>query len=154
MDGSRLKRFSHSPCRPWILQKLLIPLHTLVHSVVIHTNFFHTEALFQEFLTVTSSISSASGRSFITLATGFLGAFIVGSLAVQLVRSQTASVQAGAAAVDPVIAGPAALWAPLAEPDTTAFNTGVTGQAAATISPAVEPVVGSEATLWSALGER
>ena len=45
---------------------------------------------------MTSSISSASGRSPITLAAGFLGAFIVGSLAVQLVRSQSASVQAGA----------------------------------------------------------
>ena len=62
---------------------------------------------------MTSSISSASGRSPITLAAGFLGAFIVGSLAVQLVRSQTASVQAGAAGVEPVIAGPAGLWAPL-----------------------------------------
>ena len=52
---------------------------------------------------MTSSISSASGRSPITLAAGFLGAFIGGSLAVQLVRSQTASVQAGAAGVEPVL---------------------------------------------------
>ena len=103
---------------------------------------------------MTSSISSASGRSSITLAAGFLGAFIVGSLAVQLVRSQTASMQAGAAAVEPVIAGPAALWAPLAETDTAALNTGVIGQPSAAIKPAVEPVVGSEATLWYALGER
>ena len=99
---------------------------------------------------MTSSISSASGRSPITLAAGFLGAFIVGSLAVQLVRSQTASVQAGAAAVEPVIAGPAALWAPLAERDIASANTAATAQPAA----AVEPVVGSEATLWSAFGER
>ena len=75
---------------------------------------------------MTSSISSASGRSPITLAAGFLGAFIVGSLAVQLVRSQTASVQAGAAAVEPVIAGPAALWAPLAERDIASANTAAT----------------------------
>ena len=104
---------------------------------------------------MTSSISSASGRSPITLAAGFLGAFIVGSLAVQLVRSQTASVQAGAAGVEPVIAGPATLWAPLAERDIAASATaGATAQPTAAIQPAVEPVVGSEATLWSAFGER
>ncbi len=101
-----------------------------------------------------SSISSASGRSPITLAAGFLGAFIVGSLAVQLVLSQTASVQAGAAGVEPVIAGPAALWAPLAERDIASANTAAPAQPAAAIQPAVEPVVGSEATLWSAFGER
>ena len=100
---------------------------------------------------MTSSISSASGRSPITLAAGFLGAFIVGSLAVQLVRSQTASVQAG---VEPVIAGPAALWAPLAERDIASANTGATAQPAAAIQPAVEPVVGSEATLWAPFGQR
>ena len=103
---------------------------------------------------MTSSISSASGRSPITLAAGFLGVFIVGSLAVQLVRSQTASVQADAAGVEPVIAGPAALWAPLAERDIASANTAATAQPAAVIQPAVEPVVGSEATLWSAFGER
>ena len=103
---------------------------------------------------MTSSISSASGRSPITLAAGFLGAFIVGSLAVQLVRSQTASVQAGAAAVEPVIAGPAALWAPLVERDIASANSGTTAQSAAAVQPAVEPVVGSEATLWAPFGER
>ena len=103
---------------------------------------------------MTSSISSASGRSPITLAAGFLGAFIVGSLAVQLVRSQTASVQADAAGVEPVVAGPAALWAPLAERDIASANTAATARPTAAIQPAVEPVVGSEATLWSAFGER
>ena len=103
---------------------------------------------------MTSSISSASGRSPITLAAGFLGAFIVGSLAVQLVRSQTASLQAGAAGVEPAIAGPAALWAPLAEVDIASATTGAATRSAAAIQPAVEPVVGSEATLWSAFGER
>ena len=101
---------------------------------------------------MTSSISSASGRSPITLAAGFLGAFIVGSLAVQLVRSQTASVQAGAAGVEPVIAGPAALWAPLAERDIASM--GVNAEPATAIKPAVEPIVGSEATLWAPFGER
>ena len=103
---------------------------------------------------MTSSISSASGRSLITLAAGFLGTFIVGSLAVQLVRSQTASVQAGAAGVEPVIAGPAALWAPLAERDIASANTGATAQPAAAIQSAVEPVVGSEVTLWAPFGQR
>ena len=103
---------------------------------------------------MTSSISSTSGRSPITLAAGFLGAFIVGSLAVQLVRSQTAFVQAGVSGVEPVISGPAALWAPLAERDIANANTAATDQPAAAIQPAVEPVVGSEATLWSAFGER
>ena len=103
---------------------------------------------------MTSSISSASARSPITLAAGFLGAFMVGSLAVQLVRSQTASVQAGAAGVEPVIAGPAALWAPLADRDIASANTAATAQPTAAIQPAVKPVVGSEATLWSAFGER
>ena len=69
---------------------------------------------------MTSSTSSAAGRSPITIAAGFLGAFIVGSLAVQLVRSQTASVPSGVAAVEPVIASPATLWAPLAQPDVMA----------------------------------
>ena len=103
---------------------------------------------------MTSSISSASGRSPITLAAGFLGAFIIGSLAVQLVRSQTAFVEAGAAGMEPVIAGPAALWAPLAERDIASANTGATAQPAAAIQPAVEPVVGSEATLWAPFGQR
>ena len=103
---------------------------------------------------MTSSISSASGRSPITLAAGFLGAFIVGSLAVQLVRSQTASVQAGAAGVEPVIAGPAALWAPLAERDIASAAASATAHSPAAIQPAVEPGVGSEAPLWAPFGQR
>ena len=103
---------------------------------------------------MTSSISSASGRSSISLAAGFLGAFIFGSLAVQLVRSQTASVQAGAAGIEPVIAGPAALWAPLAERDIANANTAATDQPAAAIQPAVKPIEGSVATLWATFGER
>ena len=53
-----------------------------------------------------------------------------------------------------MIAGPAALWASLAERDIASANTAATAQPAAAIQPAVEPVVGSEATLWSAFGER
>ena len=101
---------------------------------------------------MTSSISTVAGRSPITITAGFLGAFIVGSLAVQLLRSQTAALPASAAAVEPVIAGPAALWAPLAERDIA--NVEVNTQPAAAIQPAVENVVGSEATLWTLFGER
>ena len=103
---------------------------------------------------MTSSISTVAGRSPITVAAGFLGAFIVGSLAVQLVRSQSTSVQAGDAGVEPVIASSATLWAPLAERDIASANAGATAQPAAAIQPAVEPVVGSEATLWAPFGER
>ena len=104
---------------------------------------------------MTHSIVSA-GRSPITLAAGFLGAFIVGSLAVQLVRSQSqnATMPSSVAAVEPVIAGHAALWAPLAERDIASVNPVATAQPAAAIQPAVEPVVGSEATLWAPFGER
>ena len=103
---------------------------------------------------MTSSISSASGRSPITLAAGFLGAFIVGSLAVQLVRSQTAAVPAGMAAVEPGIASPATLWAPLAERDLVAAAPATVPTAVSTATPIVEPVVGSEATLWAPLSDR
>ena len=103
---------------------------------------------------MTSSISSVAGRSPITLAAGFLGAFIIGSLAVQLVRSQIAAMPAGVVAVEPVIAGPAALWAPLAERDIASAHTAATAQPAAAIQPDVEPVIGSEAPLWAPFGER
>ena len=102
---------------------------------------------------MTNSIVSA-GRSPITLAAGFLGAFIVGSLAVQLVRSQNATMPSSVAAVEPVIAGHAALWAPLAERDIASVNPVALAQPAAAIQPAVKPVVGSEATLWAPFGER
>ena len=72
----------------------------------------------------------------------------------QLVRSQTTSVQAGATGVEPVIAGPAALWAPLAERDIASATAAAKAQPTAAIQPAVEPVVGSEATLWAPFGER
>ena len=103
---------------------------------------------------MTSSISSAAGRSPITMAAGFLGAFVVGSLAVQLVRSQTAAVPAGIAVVEPVIASPATLWAPLAERDLVAAAPATGPTAVSTAAPIVEPVVGSEATLWAPLGDR
>ena len=100
---------------------------------------------------MSSSVSSVTGRSPGTIAAGFLGAFIVGSLAVQLVRTQTASMPTDTDAVKPVIASPATLWSALGEPDPVT-------ETASTLKPAakvnVEPVVGSEATLWSTLGDR
>ena len=102
---------------------------------------------------MTSSVP-LSGRSSITLAAGCLGAFVVASLAMQLVRSQTATVQAGAASVEPVIASPATLWASLGERDTVAVAAAPAAPAARTAAINIEPVVGSEATLWSSLGER
>ena len=56
--------------------------------------------------------------------------------------------------MEPVIAGPAALWAPLAEADVSSMSANVSAQPAAASKPAVEPVVGSEATLWAPFGER
>lgn len=103
---------------------------------------------------MTSSTSQIVGRSPITIAAGFLGAFIVGSLAVQLVRSQNAAMQAGASAVEPVIASPATLWADLGARDLASSTQPITPAAATTASPQIEPVVGSEATLWSPLGAR
>ena len=99
---------------------------------------------------MTSSISSSS-RSAVSIAAGFLGAFIVGSLAVQLVHTQSRQLNNGQADVDPVIASPATLWAALGERDAV-----VAPSVVASPAPAIniEPVVGSEATLWSTLGER
>ena len=88
------------------------------------------------------SISSVSGRSPITLAAGFLGAFIVGNKPMS-------------SAVDPVISAPSAVWAPLAERDIPIAITGETAQSTAAIQPDVKPLVGSEeATLWAPFGER
>ena len=110
---------------------------------------------------MTSSISRVGDRSPITIAAGFIGAFIVGSLAVQLVRSQTAALPAAPsssdapATIEPVIAGPAALWSTLGEQDITLSQTQKTGtKSSAATAPSTALVVGSEATLWSTLGER
>ena len=58
--------------------------------------------------------ASASSRSPITVAAGFLGAFVVASLAVQLVRTGV-PVGADPAGVAPVTAHQASLWQPLAQ---------------------------------------
>ena len=102
-----------------------------------------------------SNTTISAGRSPLTIAAGFLGAFIVGSLAVQLVRTQGVSPTPGMTSVEPVIASPATLWADLRARDLEASSIqNPTPAAPATSAASVKPVVGSEATLWAPLGER
>ena len=93
---------------------------------------------------------STSVRSInsIALFTGFLGAFIVGSLGVQLVRNQNPIFKAESLTVQPVIAHQSTLWASLGEQDFLKIKNKVSSNQ----SIRVIPVVGSEATLWSPLG--
>ena len=91
----------------------------------------------------TSVISSNSTALF----TGFLGAFIVGSLGVQLIRNQNPVFQAEPLTVKPVIAHQSTLWASLGEQDLVKIKNKVSSNQ----SIRVIPVVGSEATLWSPL---
>ena len=97
-----------------------------------------------------SSNLSTSVRSsnLTTLFTGFLGAFIVGSLGVQLVRSQNPVFQAESLTAQPVIAHQSTLWASLGEKDFLKIKNKVSSNQ----SIRVIPVVGSESTLWSPLG--
>lgn len=102
---------------------------------------------------MTTSVSRVAARSPITVAAGFLGAFIVGSLGVQLVRSYNIPAPAPAAGVDPVIASPATLWSALGERGLNTSN------AESQVRPAaarvdLKPVIFSEASLWSTFGER
>ena len=100
---------------------------------------------------MTTSVSNVVGRSPITIAAGFVGAFIVGSLAVQMVRTQASSLTT-TADVEPVIASPAVLWSALGDRDAAVVDPSAAVQA---ITPAqIAPVVASEATLWSAFAER
>ncbi|MBT67325.1 MAG: hypothetical protein CMN98_09335 [Synechococcus sp. NP17] len=105
---------------------------------------------------MTSSAASRSSRSQIAIATGFLGAFIVGSLAVQMVRSQVGTAgdsNRSASNIAPVIASQATLWADLGSRSDSIAPSGVRTTNAST-KVDVKPVVGSEATLWSDLGSR
>ncbi len=102
-----------------------------------------------------SSTAVRVGRSPLTIAAGFLGAFVVGSLAVQLIRTQGVAVTPEVKGVEPVIASPATLWADLGARDLEATPIQNPTPAAPVSSAAsVKPVVGSEATLWAPLGER
>ncbi|WP_413389426.1 hypothetical protein [Prochlorococcus marinus] len=93
----------------------------------------------------TSSLRSTE-RSAISVSAGFLGAFIVSSLAVQLFRSYSPAVQNKLITVDPVIASPATLWSELGTRDNLIIKQSTTNSST---SINIEPVVASEATLWS-----
>ena len=104
-----------------------------------------------------SGAVSTGNRSQIAIATGFLGAFIVGSLAVQMVRSQGGVAIDGtrpSAQVEPVIASPATLWADMGSRSELVEQLSSSPAINASPKAVVDPVVGSEATLWSALGNR
>ena len=102
-----------------------------------------------------SNTTINAGRSPLTVAAGFLGAFIVGSLAVQLVRTQGVTATPGVTSVEPVIASPATLWADLGARDLEVSSTQNPTPATPVSSAAsVKPVVASEATLWAPFGER
>ena len=104
-----------------------------------------------------SGVVSTGNRSQIAIATGFLGAFIVGSLAVQMVRSQGGVAIDGTrpnAQVEPVIASPATLWADMGSRSELVEQRSPSPAINASPTADVDPVVGSEATLWSALGNR
>lgn len=62
----------------------------------------------------TAATTTSVERSPITIAAGFVGAFVVASLAVQMVRSMSAtqpvSAFSPASAVTPVVANEATLW--------------------------------------------
>jgi len=64
------------------------------------------------------SAAARVARSPLTIAAGFVGAFVVASLAIQLVRSMGAAQPAPAqtSAVQPVVAHQATLWRELAQP--------------------------------------
>ena len=96
---------------------------------------------------VSNSVSSNNTNTTAIFA-GFLGAFIVGSLGVQLVRTQKPSLQTQPLKVQPVIAHQSTLWAALGEQDTPILKNKVSNSK----TTGVVPVVGSEATLWAPLG--
>ena len=93
--------------------------------------------------------TSVSSNNITAVFAGFLGAFIVGSLGVQLVRTQKPSFQSQPLKVQPVIAHQSTLWAALGEQDTPIVKNKVSTKIK---SHGVAPVIGSEATLWSPLG--
>ena len=94
---------------------------------------------------VSTSVSSSNNTA---LFAGFLGAFIVGSLGAQLVRTQNPSFQSQSLKVQPVIAHQSTLWAALGEQDTPIVKNKVSN----TKPHGVVPVVASEATLWDPVG--
>ena len=61
-------------------------------------------------MTQRTTATTSVERSPITIAAGFVGAFVVASLAVQMVRSMTATQPVSASAVKAVVANEATLW--------------------------------------------
>ena len=66
-------------------------------------------------MAVQSAASVGSRRHPITIAAGFLGAFVVGYLAVQLLRTASPVSVSPAQVVEPVTAHAASLWQPLSQ---------------------------------------
>ena len=95
----------------------------------------------------TSSVRSTE-RSAIAVSAGFLGAFIVSSLAVQLFRNYSPTVQNKLTTVDPVIASPATLWSELGTRDNIIIQQ-LNTKSSTSIN--IQPVIASESTLWSPL---
>ena len=103
---------------------------------------------FSQITIMSNNVStSVSSNNTTALFAGFIGAFIVGSLGVQLVRTQKPSLPSQTLKVQPVIAHQSTLWAALGEQDTPILKNKVSSNQ----SIRVIPVVGSEATLWSPL---
>lgn len=104
---------------------------------------------FSHIIIMSNNVStSVSSNNTTSIFAGFLGAFIVGSLGVQLVRTQKPSLQSQPLKVQPVIAHQSTLWAALGEQDSPILKNKVSN----TKTNGVVPVVGSEATLWAPLG--
>ncbi len=101
---------------------------------------------FSQITIMSNNVStSVSSNNTTAIFAGFLGAFIVGSLGVQLVRTQKPSLPSQTLKVQPVIAHQSTLWAALGKQDTPILKNKVSSNQ----SIRVIPVVGSEATLWS-----
>ena len=92
--------------------------------------------------------TSVSSNNITAIFAGFLGAFVVGSLGVQLVKSQRPYFQSQPLKVQPVIAHQSTLWAALGEDNTPILKNKVSNAK----TKGFVPVVGSEATLWAPLG--
>jgi hypothetical protein len=58
----------------------------------------------------TATTTASVERSPITIAAGFVGAFVVASLAVQMVRSMSAAQPVSATSVQAVVGNEATLW--------------------------------------------
>ena len=92
--------------------------------------------------------TSVSSKDITAIFAGFLGAFIVGSLGVQLVRTQRPSFQSQTLKIQPVIAHQSTLWGAFGEQNTPIVKNKVPNAK----TTGVVPVIGFESTLWAPLG--